>query len=58
MRTPFRSSRSGSTTSGTSAVVESFGSRPAMIRYRSAQSRTVFVVGPTWSSDDANATIP
>ena len=45
-------------TGGTSTVVESHGSPPAMILYRIAVSRTVFAVGPTWSSDDANATMP
>jgi hypothetical protein len=39
-------------------VVESFSSRPLMIEYRYAQSRTFFATGPIWSSDDANATAP
>src|SRR5204862_236800 len=57
-RSPFRSSASGSSTGGTSTVVESHSSRPLMIPYSSALSRTVFVTGPTWSSDEANATMP
>ena len=51
-------SADGSSVAGTSTVVESRSSRPAMTEYRSAQSRTVFATGPTWSSDDANATTP
>ena len=39
-------------------MVVSHGSRPAIVRYSSAQSRTVFVIGPTWSRLDANATMP
>ena len=42
----------------TSTVVESFTSCPAIIEYRSAQSRTLRATGPTWSSDEANATTP
>src|SRR5881396_1005351 len=57
-RRPFRSSASGSSTGGTSTVVESQSSRPLMIPYRSALSRTVFVTGPTWSRLEAKATIP
>ena len=52
------SSASGTSTGGTSTVVESHGSRPAITEYRYAQSRTVFATGPTWSSDEAKATIP
>src|SRR5581483_5219389 len=58
IRSPFRSSASGSSTGGTSTVVESAGSRPEITRYRTALSRTVFVTGPTWSSDEAKATMP
>jgi hypothetical protein len=58
MRSPVRSSAVGSSTAGASTVVESFRSRPAMIEYSHAQSRTFFATGPTWSSDDANATTP
>src|SRR5438552_3441470 len=57
-RRPLRSPSSGRTTSGTSTVVESHGSRPAMIEYRYAQSRTFFATGPTWSRLEANATMP
>src|SRR6266571_5028913 len=57
-RRPFRSSASGSSTGGTSTVVESQSSRPLMIPYRSALSRTFFVTGPTWSRLEAKATIP
>ena len=38
--------------------MESHSSRPLMIPYSSALSRTVFVTGPTWSSDEAKATMP
>ena len=59
MRSPVRSSFSGMDTgSGSSTVVESAGSLPAMSSYRRALSRTVFVSGPTWSRLDAKATIP
>ena len=59
MRTPASDSPSGSRTgSGSSAVVESFGSRPETIEYRSATSRTVFATGPIWSRLDAKATTP
>src|SRR5919201_3945826 len=57
-RRPFRSSAAGSSTGGTSTVVESHSSRPLMIPQSSALSRTVFVTGPTWSRLDANATMP
>src|SRR2546421_3833184 len=57
-RRPLRSSASGSSTGGTSTVVESHSSRPLMIPYSSALSRTVLVTGPTWSRLDAKATIP
>jgi hypothetical protein len=36
----------------------SFGSWPAIERIRIAESRTVRAIGPAWSSDDANATMP
>src|SRR5205814_9114642 len=52
-------SESGTATgSGSSTVVVSQGSRPAMISYSRAQSRTVFVTGPIWSRLDAKATMP
>ena len=47
-----------STGRGSSTVVESQWSRPAMIEYRYAQSRTERATGPTWSRLDANATTP
>src|SRR4051812_29769787 len=52
MRTPSRSPAAGSCTAGTSTVVESSPSRPEMIEYRNAQSRTFFATGPTWSRLD------
>ena len=59
IRSPRRSPSSGiSTGAGRSTVVESDGSRPAMIPYSRAQSRTVLVIGPIWSRLDAKATIP
>ena len=38
---------------GTGAEVESFGSCPAIARSMIAASRTVRVIGPGWSSDEA-----
>ena len=58
IRSPFRLSPSGSSTAGTSTVVESAGSRPEMISYSRAQSRTFFATGPTWSRLEAKATTP
>ena len=43
---------------GRAAVVESCGSRPAMTWYTAAASSTLRAIGPTWSSDDANAVQP
>jgi hypothetical protein len=46
--------------SGTSALmlVESLGSCPAIERRRIAVSSTERAIGPAWSSDEANATMP
>src|SRR4029453_14502768 len=58
-RRPLRSSAVGTSTgSGSSTVVVSSGSRPAITEWRNAQSPTVFAIGPTWSRLDANATMP
>ena len=38
--------------------MESFSSCPAIIFNKIALSLTSFVIGPIWSSDDANATNP
>ena len=43
---------------GAGAEVESIGSRPAMVRNRSALSFTLRANGPMWSSELANATSP
>ena len=43
---------------GRSSEVESFGSNPAIASSRIAQSRTVFAIGPAWSSELAKATMP
>ena len=43
---------------GRSAEVLSAGSCPAMVPSMIAASRTVRVIGPAWSSDEAKATIP
>src|SRR5690348_16898190 len=43
---------------GRSSDVESLGSKPAIASSRIAQSRTFFPIGPAWSSELANATIP
>ncbi len=59
IRSPRRSSPDGiSTGTGSSTVVVSSGSRPAIREYRRALSRTVFVIGPTWSRLEAKAMIP
>ena len=60
MRLPRMSPLSAASKSGTgrSAEVESFGSCPAIARSMIAASRTVFVIGPAWSSEEAKATIP
>src|ERR1700679_2277766 len=41
-----------------STLVESFGSVLAIDVSRMAASRTVLVMGPAWSSDEAKATMP
>ena len=43
---------------GMSTDVESFGSKPHMERSMMAASFTVRVIGPAWSRDEANATMP
>jgi hypothetical protein len=60
MRRPRMSPVSAAAKSGTatSAEVESFGSWPAIARSMSAASRTLRVIGPAWSSDEAKATVP
>jgi len=60
MRRPRMSPVSAASKSGTgtSAEVESQRSWPAIACSRMAASRTSFVIGPIWSSDDANATSP
>ena len=52
---PTACSKSGT---GRSAEVESRGSNPAMARSMIAASRTVRVITPAWSSEEANATMP
>ncbi len=46
--------------SGTASVaeVESLGSCPAIACSISAASRTLLVIGPAWSSEEAKATMP
>src|SRR5207245_2730201 len=39
-------------------IVASFGSLPKIASHTIAASSTVFANGPTWSSDEANATTP
>ncbi len=46
------------TSSGRPSDVESQGSCPVICASSSAESATVRVSGPHWSSEDANATIP
>jgi hypothetical protein len=60
MRSPRTSPVSPSLYGGTgaSSEVESRASNPAMVCSTRAASATVRVSGPTWSSDDANATTP
>ena len=59
IRTPARRSVVGSSTASVkSTVVESLTSRPAMIEYSSAASRTFLATGPIWSRLEANATMP
>ena len=60
MRRPFteRAQAAAKSGTGTSALVESFGSKPAMERSRIAQSSTVRATGPAWSSEEAKATTP
>ena len=57
---PLMSPVSAASKSGTamSTLVESFGSKPAMEPSRMAASRTVRVIGPGWSRDEAKATTP
>src|SRR5688572_3630304 len=43
---------------GRSSDVESFGSNPAIASSMIAQSRTVLAIGPAWSSELANDTMP
>jgi hypothetical protein len=60
MRSPFTDRPQAAAKSGTgmSALVLSFGSKPAMLRSRIAVSSTVRAKGPAWSSEEAKATIP
>ena len=48
----------GDTGTGTGAEVESRGSCPAIAPSMIAVSRTVRVIGPGWSSEEANVTTP
>ena len=60
MRRPFteRPQAAAKSGTGTSALVLSFGSKPAMERSRIAQSSTVRATGPAWSREEAKATTP
>ncbi len=60
IRRPFTPRAQAAAKSGTgrSALVLSFGSWPAMLRSRIAQSSTVRATGPAWSSEEAKATTP
>ena len=60
MRSPFTPPPSAASKSGTGsrALVESFGSCPDMAVSRMAASRTLRVIGPAWSSEEAKATMP
>ena len=60
IRKPFSPRRAAAAKSGTatSADVLSFGSNPAMLPSRTAQSSTVRANGPGWSSEEAKATTP
>ena len=61
MRLPRMSPTSAASKSGTAMSArrsKSFGSCPAIALSMIAASRTVFAIGPAWSSDEAKATIP
>jgi hypothetical protein len=60
MRTPRAGASSAAASPGTgfAKLVESRRSWPAIASRTNAASRTVFVSGPIWSSELANATSP
>src|SRR5438309_6888163 len=56
--TPFSRSVPRSSFGNSVTIVVSFGSFPKIASHTMAASSTVFVKGPTWSSDEAKATTP